>query len=278
MFQSTTKSTAVALDPGLKKRRVGVKNRFDVSGKVVLITGGSRGLGRAMSIGLAEAGAKIVVASRKLESCEAVVAEIESAGGEALAVSAHTGETEQLDRLIDESYGKFGRVDVLINNAAINPAMGPLSDLEPSLFDKMFAVNLRGPWYLASRIAKRMAEHGGGSVINLISVSGLRPAGYQGFYSASKAALDAMTKVMAQEWAPNNIRVNSIAPGSYHSDLFDISAAKLPGFEAGAKSASLMNRIAETEEILGPVLFLASDASSYTTGACLIADGGYLAR
>jgi NAD(P)-dependent dehydrogenase (short-subunit alcohol dehydrogenase family) len=253
-------------------------NEQGVSGKVVLITGGSRGLGRAMSLGLAAAGAKIVVSSRKLDNCKALVAEIESAGGEALAVSAHTGEVEQLDRLIEESYGRFGRVDVLINNAAINPGSGPLSDLEPSLFDKMFAVNLRGPWYLASRVARRMAEHGGGSVINILSVSGLRPAAYQGFYSATKAGLDAMTKVMAQEWAPHNIRVNSIAPGSYHSDLFDWSAANIPGLEEGAKAASLMNRIAESKEILGPVLYLASDAASYTTGACLIADGGYLAK
>jgi NAD(P)-dependent dehydrogenase (short-subunit alcohol dehydrogenase family) len=255
-----------------------VSNRFSVKDKVVVVTGGSRGLGRAISLGLAQEGAKVVVCSRKLESCEAVVDEIQKGGGEALAVSAHTGEVEQLDQLIEASYGHFGRVDVLINNAGINPAMGPLSDLEPSLFDKMFAVNLKGPWYLASRIAKRMAEHGGGSVINMISVSGIRPAAYQGFYSSSKAALFAMTKVMAQEWAPQNIRVNSIAPGSYHSDLFDVSAAKIPGFEDGAKAASLMNRIAETDEILGPVLYLASDASSYTTGACLNADGGYLAK
>jgi NAD(P)-dependent dehydrogenase (short-subunit alcohol dehydrogenase family) len=139
------------------------KGRFSVQGKVALVTGGSRGLGRAISIGLAAAGAKVVVSSRTLETCVSVVSEIESAGGEALAVAAHTGDVDQLDGLIESAYGHFGRVDVLINNAGINPAMGPLSELEPSLFDKMFAVNVRGPWYLASRVAKRMATHGGGS-------------------------------------------------------------------------------------------------------------------
>lgn len=251
---------------------------FSVRGKVAVVTGGSRGLGRAISKGFAAAGAKVVVSSRKVEACEAVVKDIVAAGGAAIAVAAHTGDTEQLDALIDTAYGAFGQVDVLVNNAGINPAMGSLSDLDPGLFDKMFAVNVKGPWYLASRLAPRMGEHGGGSIINMISVSGLRPAAYQGFYSSSKAALDALTKVMAQEWAPIQIRVNSIAPGSYHSDLFDSTAASVPGFEDGAKAASLMNRIAETEEILGPVLYLASDASRYTTGTCLIADGGYLSK
>lgn len=255
-----------------------MKNRFDMAGKVVIVTGGSRGLGKAMSLGLAAAGADVVVASRKRENCQAVVDAIVQQGGNGLAVAAHTGDTAQLDALIEEAYRVFGRVDVLINNAGINPAMGSLCDLEPELFDKMFAVNLKGPWYLASRLVRRMEQHGGGSIINVISVSGLRPAAWQGFYSASKAALEAMTRVMAQEWAAMGIRVNSIAPGSYHSDLFDTSAAAIPGFEEGARSASLMNRVADTGEILGPVLYLASDASSYTTGSCLVADGGYLAK
>lgn len=255
-----------------------MNNRFDVGGKVVLITGGSRGLGKAMAEGLAQAGAKVIIASRKLESCEALASAIRDQGGDALAVGAHVGEIGDLDQLIEASYAHYGRVDVLINNAGINPAMGTLSDLPPELFDKMFAVNLKGPWYLASRLAPRMAEHGGGSIINIISVSGLRPAAYQGFYSAAKAALEALTRVMAQEWAAVGIRANSIAPGSYHSDLFDTSAAAIPGFEDGARAASLVNRIADSEEILGPVIYLASDASSFTTGACLVADGGYLAK
>jgi NAD(P)-dependent dehydrogenase (short-subunit alcohol dehydrogenase family) len=253
-------------------------DRFDVSGKVIVITGGSRGLGKAMSLGLAAAGAKVVVASRKLDNCQQLVGEIKAAGGDALAVSAHTGAMGQLDNLIDQTYAHFGRVDVLINNAGTNPVTATLSDLSPELFDKVIGVNLKGPWYLASRMAPRMAADGGGSIINMISVGGLRPAAYQGFYATSKAGLEAMTRVMAQEWAGQNIRVNSIAPGAYHSDLFDVSAAALPGFEEGARSASLMQRIANTDEILGPVFYLASEASSYTTGSCMVADGGYLAK
>ncbi|MCX2980354.1 glucose 1-dehydrogenase [Halieaceae bacterium IMCC14734] len=250
---------------------------IDLSGKVALVTGGSRGLGRAMSLGLADAGADVVVASRKLESCEAVCAEIAAKGRRGLPVSAHVGDTESLDRLIATALEAFGKIDILINNAGINPAMGALSDLSPELFQKMFDVNLKGPWYLASRLAPHMAASGGGSIINLVSVGGLRPSAWQGFYATTKAGLDAMTRVMAAEWADGNVRVNALAPGSFHSDLFDTSAELIPGFEEGAKAASLQKRIADTEEIVGPVLYLASDMSKFTTGTTVVADGGFLA-
>jgi NAD(P)-dependent dehydrogenase (short-subunit alcohol dehydrogenase family) len=245
---------------------------MDFTGKVVLITGGSRGLGRAMSHGFARAGARVIVASRKIEACEAVVADIRAAGGEATAIAAHTGDTDSLDVLVQASYDAYGRVDVLINNAGINVAMGALTDLSPQQYDKMYQVNQRGPWYLASRLAPRMAEHGGGCVINLLSVAGLKPPAYMGFYAATKAALEAMTRVMAQEWAPLGIRVNALAPGTYHSDLTDGAIAAIPGFEEGAMSQQLIKRIADTEEILNPVFYLASE--SYTTGITLVADGG----
>ena len=242
--------------------------------KVVLVTGGSRGLGRAMSRGFANAGARLVVASRKLDACETLVEEIRASGGEAIAVAAHTGDTDSLDALVEAAYAAYGRVDIVINNAGINIAMGPLSDLGPELFDKMYQVNLRGPWYLASRLAPRMAEHGGGCVINLLSVAGLKPPAYMGFYAATKAGLEAMTKVMAQEWAPMNIRVNALAPGTYHSDLTDGALEKIPGFREGAMSQQLIKRVAESEEILNPVFYLASE--SYTTGITLVADGGMM--
>lgn len=251
---------------------------IDLSGKVALVTGGSRGLGKAISLGLADAGADIIIASRKIENCEKVASDVEAKGCQALAVAAHTADMDSLDMLIEAAYERFGKIDLLINNAGANPAMGTLSDLSPELFDKMMGINVKGPWYLASRIAPKMGAAGGGSIINMISVSGIRPAAYQGFYSCNKAALDALTKVMAAEWADMNIRVNAIAPGSYHSDLFDISAAAMPGFEDGAKEASMMKRIAATEEILGPVLYLASDLGSFTTGSTVVADGGYLAK
>jgi NAD(P)-dependent dehydrogenase (short-subunit alcohol dehydrogenase family) len=229
-----------------------------------------------MVLGLAKAGADVVIASRKLESCEQVAEDVRAMGRRALPVSAHAGRMESLDALLDQTYDTFGRLDVLINNAGTNPVTAGLSDLTPELFQKVFEVNTKGPWYLASRAAPRMAEHGGGSIINVISVGGLKPPAYQGFYAGSKAALHAMTKVMAAEWASMGIRVNAIAPGSFHSDMLDAALKILPGFEEGSRDASLQKRIAETDEIIGPVMYLASDMSKFTTGATLVADGGYL--
>ncbi len=244
--------------------------------KVVIVTGGSRGLGRAMSLGFAREGAKVVVASRKLAVCEEVVAVIESEGGEALAHGAHMGDVADLDGLIEATYARFGRVDILVNNAGTNVAVGPLSDIGTTAFDKMVDVNLKGPWYLASRLAPRMAEHGGGCVINVLSVAALCTPAYSGIYAATKAALKALTEVMAQEWAEWNIRVNALAPGSYHSDLTDSAIAALPHYGEGMVAAALIPRIAETEEILNPIFYLASE--SFTTGITLVADGGLMAK
>ena len=248
----------------------------DLHGKVALVTGGSRGLGRAMVLGLAGAGADVVVASRKVEACEAVAEQVRGLGRQALAVAAHAGNLATLDALIERAYARFGRVDILINNAATNPTTAPLSQLTPELFQKVFEVNTKGPWYLASRLAPRMAAHGGGVVVNVISVGGLKPPALQGFYAATKAALNALTRVMAAEWAADGIRVNSLAPGSFHSDMFDAAARLLPGFEEGSRLASLQKRIAATDEIVGSVLYLVSGMSSFTTGTTLVCDGGYL--
>lgn len=250
-------------------------NNIDLSGKVALVTGGSRGLGRAMCLGLADAGADVIIVSRKLENCEAVAQLVRDKGRKALAISAHTGDPDSLDRVIEQSYAEFGHVDILINNAGMNPILGPLSELTVELFQKLFDVNTKGPWYLASRMAPKMAQHGGGSIINVISVAGLKPPAYLGFYAATKAALQALTKVMAIEWGPHNIRVNALAPGSYHSDLFD-SAAANTGYEEGSINATVQKRIAETEEIISPILYLASDMSAYTTGHTLVSDGGFM--
>ncbi len=249
---------------------------FDFIGKVVLITGGSRGLGKAMSEGFARAGAKVIVSSRKIEACKTVAKSINEAGGEAIALAANVGSTQDLDQLKDDALAHYGHVDILVNNAGINIAMGALTDLSPDAFDKMYQVNQRGPWYLASRLAPHMAENGGGVVINFLSVSALKPPAFMGFYAATKAALEALTKVMAQEWAPMNIRVNAIAPGSYHSDLTDGAIAAIPGFEEGIIDANLIKRIAASDEILNPVFYLAGE--SYTTGITLTADGGMMVK
>ena len=250
--------------------------KVDLTGKVVLVTGGSRGLGKAMSIGLAEAGANVIIASRDLDCCEKLASTIGESGGKAVAISVDTADPPSMDILLEKTYEQFGQLDVLINNAGINIGFTGLDNVTVEQMDEMYKVNLRGPWYLASRAAPRMAQHGGGNIINVISVGGLKPPPCLGPYAATKSGLHALTKVMAQEWGSLNIRVNSLAPGSYHSDLFDGTEAEMPGFEALATEASTMKRVAATEEILGPVLYLASDASSYTTGACIVADGGHL--
>ncbi|NQX88755.1 MAG: glucose 1-dehydrogenase [Halioglobus sp.] len=244
--------------------------------KVVIVTGGSRGLGRAIAVGFATEGAKVVVASRKIDTCRAVVDVIEDAGGEAWACAAHMGETDDLDALIEGTYQRFGQVDVLINNAGINIAFGPLADVAAEAFDKMVAVNLKGPWYLASRLAQRMSEQGGGCVINVLSVAALSTPAYSGIYAATKAGLKALTEVMAQEWAKWNIRVNALAPGSYYSDLTYGAIEAIPGYGEGMVQAALIPRIAETEEILNPIFYLASE--SFTTGITLVADGGLMAK
>lgn len=249
----------------------------DLKGRVALVTGGSRGLGQAMIMGLAKAGADVVIASRKLEACKQVADAAEALGVTALPVSCHTGDPASIDALIEAIWAKFGRLDILVNNAGINPATSPLSELEHSLFQKVLDVNLLGPWYLASRAAPRMKDNGGGSIINVISVGGIKPSPTQGTYAASKAALSALTRVMAAEWASWGIRVNDLAPGSHHSTMFDNAAAHFPGFEEGAKQQSLLKRIAATDEIVGSVIYLASDMSSFVTGTTLISDGGYVA-
>ena len=244
--------------------------------KVVIVTGGSRGLGRAMSLGFAAEGARVVVASRKIESCENVVRRIEGLGEEALAQATHMGNLSDIDDLIEAAYARFGRVDILVNNAGTNVAFGALSDISPEAFDKMLDVNLKGPWYLASRLAPRMGEQGGGCVINVLSVAALSTPAYSGVYAATKAGLKALTEVMAQEWADWNIRVNALAPGSYHSDLTDGAIETIPGYGEGMVAAALIPRVAETEEILNPVFYQASE--SFTAGITLVADGGLMAK
>lgn len=248
---------------------------FDFSNKVVLITGGSRGLGKAMALGFASAGAKVIIASRKLAGCQQLAERIVADGGDAWACAVNTSSIEDIDALVEASLAHYGAVDILINNAGTNIAQGALTDVTPAAFDKMYQINQRGPWYLASRLAPHMAENGGGVVINVLSVAGLKPPPYMGFYAATKAGLQALTKVMAQEWAPMNIRVNAIAPGTYHSDLTDSAIAAIPGFEEGMMASNLIKRIPESDEILLPIFYLA--AESYTTGFTLIADGGMTA-
>jgi len=244
---------------------------LDATGKVVVVTGGSKGLGRAMALGFAEAGADVVVASRKLEPCEQVAAEIRDIGRRALAVSCHVGDWDECGALIDATVAEFGRIDVLINNAGIAPVPPSLLDITPELFDKTIGVNLRGPLRLTALAAEHMPS--GGSVINISSKASLHPTSFTVVYAAAKAGLNALTKATANELGPRGIRVNAIVCGTFHTDSFHRS---MPSDDLQAQMAARVSlgRIASADEIVGTALYLASDASSYLTGELILLDGG----
>ncbi len=251
---------------------------FDYSGRSVLITGGSRGIGRSMALGFAAAGAQVVVSSRKADACDTVVREIEERGGRAVAITADTGDAAQLDRLVEAAWSHCGCIDVLVNNAGVGLG-APLENADLGLWEKIINVNLRGPWYLAARSAPKMRDAGGGAIINVISVGGLRPGPGVAIYCAAKAGLAALTQSMAAEWAPWRIRINALAPGPYDTDMLRKAEQVAPGFmELSAKSTA-MRRVAHGSEIIGAALFLGSDAAaSYTTGSVVVSDGGFMVQ
>jgi NAD(P)-dependent dehydrogenase (short-subunit alcohol dehydrogenase family) len=244
---------------------------LDATGKVVVVTGSSRGLGRAMAVGFARAGARVVVSSRKLPACEEVVEGIVAEGGEASAVACHVGDWDQCQTLVDEAVARYGRIDVLVNNAGIAPVPPSLDAVTPELFDKTFAVNLRGPLRLTALSARHMAA--GSSVINISSKASQNPGPYTVVYAAAKAGLNALTQASAKEYGPKGIRVNAIVCGTFHSDSLHVL---LPTEEAQNRMAAniALGRIGGTEEIVGTALYLASDASSYLTGQLIVLDGG----
>ena len=240
-------------------------------GKVVVITGASRGLGRTMALGFAEAGATVVVSSRKLEACEEVAAEIRTAGGRAWAQACHVGDWDECEALIDAVARRFDRIDVLINNAGIAPVPPSLLGVTAELFDKTIAVNLKGPLRLSGLAAEHMPQ--GGSIVNISSTASLHPSSFTVVYAAAKAGLNALTKAAAQELGPRGIRVNAIVCGTFHTDSLH---ASLPTEElrSGMASRIALGRIADAGEIVGTALFLASDASSYLTGDLIVLNGG----
>ena len=247
-------------------------NLFDLTGKTAIVTGGGRGLGRAIALGYAQAGADVVVASRKLDNCEAAAAEIEQLGRRALAIACHVGRPDQIDALVDAAYDAFGRIDVVVNNAAMSPGTS-LVESSPELFQKTYATNTLGPMWLASRCAERMRGDGGGVIINVITTGAFRPGAGLGLYCSSKAALHALTLVMAKEWAPWGVRVNELAPGPFLTDMMAPGAAN-PEFAARMHDQMLIKRIADPTEIVGAAVYLAADASGFATGTTVTVDGG----
>jgi NAD(P)-dependent dehydrogenase (short-subunit alcohol dehydrogenase family) len=244
-----------------------VHNYFDLTGKVALITGGSRGLGREMALAFADSGADVVISSRKLENCEQVAASIREIGRRSMAIAAHAGKWSEMDRLVEAVYAEFPRVDILVNNAGMSPSM-PSPEVTEELFDKVVSLNFKGPFHLSAEVGRRMMEAGGGSIINISSGAAFKPMPNVVAYAGAKAALNAMTVSLAQEFGPS-VRVNAIAAGPFLTDI-----SKAWPEEARRTANNAAGRPGRPDEIVTTALYLASPASSYVSGAVVRCDGG----
>lgn len=253
-----------------------IKPLFDLSGKTALVTGASKGIGEAMARALAEFGAKVVVSSRKQESVELVAASFNKDGYESKAIAANMGDINDIHNLVDKTVEEYGGVDIIINNAAANPVFGPIQNTDERAFDKIIDVNLKGPFELSKKAYPILKKRGGGSVINISSIGGITPEQCIGIYSVSKAGIINMTQAMAQDWGPDNIRVNAICPGLIKTKfsealwndekILDRFIKKIP-----------MGRAGNPDDLGGLAVFLASDAAAYCTGGIYMMDGGYKA-
>lgn len=247
-------------------------NLFDLSGKNAVITGGSRGLGYEMARAYAFAGARVMIASRKLESCQKAASEIsEEAGVECIPAACHVADWDDCTKLAETAYEQMGRVDILVNNAGMSPLYESLSSVTEALYDKVLNVNLRGPFRLSALIGERMAEGEGGSIINVSSIASIQPRQSTIPYGIAKAGLNALTVGLSQSLGPK-VRVNGIMPGPFFTDIS--KAWDMEAFAERARTQIALNRGGEPHEIVGAALYLASDASSYTTGAIIKIDGG----
>lgn len=246
---------------------------FDLKDRVAIVTGSTRGIGRAIAEFYARAGAKVVISSRKAEACEQVAAEMAAAGHDVIAVPCHIGKKEDLQNLVDRTLEKWGKLDILVCNAATNPVYGPMSELSDDAWDKIMETNVRGTFWLCNMALPHIAAAGGGSVILLSSIAALRANTVIGAYGISKAAEIGLTRNLAAEWGPKKIRVNAIAPGLVKTD-FAKALWEDPVRLKRAEESTPVRRIGEPEDIAGVALFLASDASAYVTGHVLVADGG----
>jgi NAD(P)-dependent dehydrogenase (short-subunit alcohol dehydrogenase family) len=246
------------------------RDRFDLTGRLALVTGGTRGLGLAMVRGFASAGAEVVVVSRKPDACDEVVASLRAEGLKAAGCACHVGHWDELEPLVERVYDEHGRIDVLVNNAGISPVYGKLADVTEELFDKVIGVNLKGPFRLAALVGERMVAAGRGSIINISSTGAIRPTSDIVPYAAAKAGVNAMTVGLAHAFGPT-VRVNAVMPGPFLTTI-----ARNWDMELFAERARTfpMRRAGESDEIVGAALYLASDASSYTTGSILTVDGG----
>lgn len=248
---------------------------FNLDGKVAIITGSSKGIGKAIAKGLAQSGASVVISSRNQEACDEVVSEFTKEGLKAVGIACHIGKEEQRQNLVSKTIEAFGRIDILVNNAAINPVFGPIEDVDPAIFDKIMDVNVKAPWALSNLVLPHMQANKNGSIINIASVEALTPGAGLGLYSTSKAALLMLTKNQAKEWGKFGVRANAICPGLIQTKF---SAALWTNEKLLNKIEKTIpaGRMGQPEEMAGLACLLASDAGAYMTGGVYTADGGYM--
>lgn len=251
------------------------KNLFDLSGKIALVTGASRGIGEAIATTLADYGAEVIVASRKVDDCQLVADRIKEAGGKAHAMACHIGEMDQIAATFAAIKEKFGRLDILVNNAAANPYYGHVLDTDLGAFQKTVDVNIRGYFFASVEAGRLMREQGGGAIVNVASINGVKPGDKRAVYSITKAAVINMTEAFALECGPLNIRVNALLPGLTETKFASALTSDEKIMEK-VRGAIPLRRSAQPSEMAGAVLYLVSDASSYTTGASIVCDGGSL--
>ena len=249
---------------------------FQLDNKVAIVTGASKGIGEAMARGLAEFGAKVVISSRKRESVDAVAESFQNDGLAAIAIAANMGNVEAAQTRIDQTVDADGGIDIIINNAAANPVFGPIQNTEERAFDKILDVNLKGPFELCKKAYPILKQRGGGSIINISSIGGLTPERGIGIYSVSKAGLINLTKVMAQDWGADNIRVNAICPGLIKTKFSEALWGNEPILDRFLQQIPL-NRVGTSDDVAGLAVYLASDAAAYCTGGVYLIDGGYTA-
>lgn len=248
---------------------------FDLTGKVALVTGASRGIGESIAKLLAAQGAHVVISSRKLDGCQAVADTINQEGGSAEAIACHIGDMAQIDQLFAQLKEKHSKLDILVNNAATNPYFGHILDTDLTAFQKTVDVNIRGYFFMSTAAGRWMRETGGGSIVNVASINGVVPGAFQGIYSITKASVISMTKAFAKECGNLNIRVNALLPGATDTK-FAAALVKNDAILNQLMPHVPMQRVAQPNEMAGAVLYLVSDAASYTTGTSLTVDGGYL--
>lgn len=250
-----------------------IKEWFDFSSKVVLITGASRGIGEAVAKGFCELGASVVLTSRKQDALDKVACEMKNTAGKACAIACHVGKEDDRKKLVNEVIKQFGKIDILVNNAATNPIFGPAMNADEPAWDKIFEVNLKGPFFLSKLVAEKMAEKGGGAIINIASTAGLKPMVGLGVYSISKAGVLMLTRVLAAELGEKGIRVNAVAPGIIKT-RFSEALWKNDLIRKVVEQSSALGRIGEPDDVVGSVIFLASPAAKYITGQMIVVDGG----